>query len=73
MSNFQLYKIQISLPGELKVKVYFWKFPYKNFAWVSDSINFKAFWAINKKFSDLSESNHMGLDWLFTRVKFCRS
>lgn len=73
MGNFQLYKIQISLPGELKVEVYFWKFPYKNFPWVSDSINFKAFWATNKKFSDLSESNHMGLDWLFTGLKLCRN
>lgn len=27
VGNIQLYKIQISLPGEVKVEVYFWKFP----------------------------------------------
>lgn len=64
--NFYLYRIQIlsfSVPGDLKANAYFWKSPsMKNFPQVNTSINFESLLGYQQKFSDLSESNHMGLD-----------
>lgn len=64
--NFYLYRIQIlsfSVPGDLKANAYLWKSPsMKNFPQVNTSINFESLLGYQQKFSDLSESNHMGLD-----------